>query len=121
MTALRAGTGLHPLPNLLLQDVTPVSRLTRLRIDVRKHVLKDGFLMTQELARLPVELPQDTGLTDRQCQLMSARVHQDPLEHFVEVERFAGDVLEVPDQFPSVRVERHRGAGVKPSVPRLRA
>ena len=45
-----------------------------------------------------------------------ADVDQHPLEHFVEIERFAGHVLEVPHQLAVVEIERHRGRGVERRV-----
>ena len=49
-------------------------------------------------AALAIELPQNAGLADREQRLLAADVDQHALVHFVEVERFAGRVLEVPLQ-----------------------
>src|SRR5712671_5126155 len=102
MPTLRAGTGLHGLPYLLLENIAPVGGLTSLRIDVREDVLKNGFLVTQKLAGSPVELPQDTRLADGEHHSLIADIHEHSLIHLVEVQRLAGHMLEVPDELAIV-------------------
>ena len=121
VAAFGAGTGLNPLAGLLLEDVAAIGRLARLRIDPREDVLEDGFLEGEELAGLAVELPQDAGLADGEQQLLAAAVDQHALEHFVQVERFAGHVLEIPGQLAVVGIQRQRRAGEERLVARLGA
>ena len=49
--ALRARARLHPLPDLLLEDVAAIRRLAGLRIDAREDVLEDRLLEVRETCR----------------------------------------------------------------------
>ena len=80
-----------------------------LRIDAIEDVLEDRFLVAEVLAGPAIELPQDAGLADREHELLIADVDEHALEDFVEVERFAGNVLVVPRQLAVVDVQRQRG------------
>src|SRR5262245_42000273 len=121
VATFRTGTRLYPLPDLLLEDVTPIRRFAGSRIDARKHVLKDSFLVTEKLAGLPIELPQNTRFTDRKHQLPLADIYENPLKHLVEVQRFTGSVLEMPDKLAVVRIEGQRRTRVQPFVSGFRA
>src|SRR5438876_10455455 len=93
VAAFRAGTGMQPLANLLLLNIVPVGRLAGDRIDAGEDVLENGFLVAEEFSGDPVELPENPRLADRKHQLLSTVVDKNALEHFVEIERFTGDVL----------------------------
>ena len=45
-------------------------------------------------------------------QFLAAVVHQDALEHFVQIQRLAGSVIEPPLQLAGIDVERHGRVGV---------
>src|SRR5712692_6883469 len=121
MATLRAGTGLHPLADPLFDDVAPVGGRAGLAIDSIEHVLKDGLRVAEEPPGLPVQLPQDARLADREEHFLIADVDQDALEHLVEVERFGRYVLVVPRERPFVWSERQGGAGVERRVGILHA
>ena len=53
-----------------------------------------------------IQLPQDSGLADREDQLLAAGVDEHALVHLVEVQRLARRVLEMPRQLAVVDVER---------------
>src|SRR5205085_1387383 len=76
MSAFGARTGLNPFSDLLLEDVAAISRLARLRIDVREDILKDSFLKREELVRLAIEFPEHAGLANGEDQLLAAAIHQ---------------------------------------------
>src|SRR5262245_4328023 len=120
MATFGARTRLNPLSDLLLEYVASISRLTGLRIDPRKHILKYGFPMAHELAGPAVELPQDARLADRKHQLLLADIYQDPLEHLIEIQRFSGDMLEVPLQFAVIGVQRQSGIRIETFVASFR-
>ena len=103
VSAFGARTGLNPLADLLLEDVAAISRLAGLRIDAGEDVLEDRLLEAEKLVRLAVELPEHAGLADGKHQLLAAAVDQHALEHFVEIQRFAGHVLEIPGEFADRR------------------
>ena len=90
--------------------------MPRLRIDLLEHVLKDGVLVAEELAGLAIDLPQHAGLADGEEVLLGADVDQHLLEHFVEIERLAGHVLDVPRQRAVLDAQRHRRRGVERRV-----
>ena len=71
-------------------------RLAGVRIELVPDVLEDRFFVAEILAGLAIELPQHAVLADREHQLLIAGVDEHALEHDVEIERFAGRVLEVP-------------------------
>src|SRR6185295_13544584 len=96
VAALGARARLHPLAGLLLEDVGAIGRRAALRIDRLEHVLEDRFLVAEERAVAPIELPENPRLADREDDFLIADVDEDALEHFVEVERLAGRVLVVP-------------------------
>src|SRR6266571_144717 len=111
--ALGAGTRLHPLAGLLLEDVAPVLRRAGLRVDRLEDVLEHRFLVAEEPAILPIDLPQDARLADREHDLLVADVDEHAFEHFVEIERFARRVLVVPRERPVLRPDRDRGARIE--------
>jgi hypothetical protein len=94
-----------------------VCQLAGLAVDAREHILEHGLLQAEKFPGLPVELPQDAGLADGEQQLLRAGIHQHPLVHFVEIERFAGHMLVVPVQLAIVRIERQGGVGKSPRSP----
>src|SRR5205823_13498535 len=102
--------------DLLLEDVAAISRLTGLGIDVSKDILKHGFLVTQKPAGFPVELPQNAGLAYGEYQFLFADIHQHALKHLVQIQRFAGNMLKVPDELAIVRIEGQRRTREEPFV-----
>ncbi len=74
--------------------------------------------MIDVLARLPVQLPEDPGLADREHGFLAAHVDEHALVHLVEIERFTGRMLVVPLQGAAVGIERERAARVQPAVER---
>src|SRR5206468_3473830 len=102
VAAFRARARADPVADLGFDDVAAVRHRPRLRVDRIEDVLEDRFLVAEELARLTIELPQDAGLADGEHQLPAVDVHEHALEYFVEIERFAGCVLEEPRQLPGV-------------------
>src|SRR5260370_33777927 len=109
MAALRAGTDLKPLADLLLQDVAAVCWFSSLGVDVGEEVLVDRFLVAEKLAGFAIDSPQDSGLADGEQQLAPVEIYQDTFDHLVHVEALAGRMLEVPLEPAGVRVERQRG------------
>src|SRR6266567_5653654 len=93
VSTLRAGTDLKPLADLLLQDVAAIRWLTGLSVDVSEKGLVHRFLMAEILAGFAIEFPQDSGLADREQQLAPVEIHDDPFEHLVHIEGFAGSML----------------------------
>ena len=85
-------------------------------IYVVEDVLEDGLLVAEELAGLPIQLPEDAVLAGAEDHLAVLEVDQHPLEDLVEVEALAGDVLEVPLQQAVVRPQGDRRAGVERRV-----
>ena len=73
-----------------------------------KTFWKTVSLCAEELAGPAIELPQHAGLADREHELVGADVDEHALEHLVEIERFAGNVLEVPRQLAVVDVQAPR-------------
>ena len=119
VSAFGARTRLNPFADLLLEDVAAIRWLSCLRIDAREDVLEDRFLKPEELVSLAVELPQDPGFADGKHQLLAAAVDQHALEDFIEIERFAWHMLEVPGELAVVRIERDRRAGEQRLVSRF--
>ncbi len=93
-----------------------VGGLAGLGIDLREDVLEDRLTEAGELAGLPIELPQDAGLADREQRALGADVDEHLLEHFVHVERLARDVLVVPGERAVLRVERDGGGRIERRV-----
>ena len=86
MAAFRARTSLQPLSEPLLQDVRTIGRPAGLWIESFPDVLKHGFLVTEILARLPIELPQDAVLAHREHEVLVVVVDQHALEDDVEIQ-----------------------------------
>ena len=103
----------NPLLDFLLDDVRPIPRYPRLRIDQIEDVLEDRLLVVDEPAVGSIELPQNAGLADREDEFLRRDVDEDALEDLVEIERFGGRVLVVPHQRAGVDVERERGRCVE--------
>src|SRR5207245_1675070 len=95
VSALGAGTRRNPLPHLLLEDVAAISWLARHGVNAGKDVLEHRLPEAKKLVCLAVKLPQDSGFANRKQQLLAVAVDQHALVHFVEIQRFAGDMLEV--------------------------
>src|SRR5438105_2279695 len=76
--------GLHPFSDRRLQDLSSIGRHAGFRIDRIEDVLKDGFLVAEELAVGAIELPEDAGLPDREHELSGADIHQHAFVDFVE-------------------------------------
>src|SRR5207244_11746808 len=76
VAAFGARATLYPQSEFLFRDVLPIFRLAGLRIEAGPDVLKDSFLVTEILARLPVELPQDAILPDREDQVLVSVVNE---------------------------------------------
>ena len=55
-------------------------------------------------------------LSDREHEALVAAVHEHPLEHLVEIERLAGNVLEVPVEFTGIDIDRDGRVRVEPLV-----
>src|SRR6187551_3832876 len=90
VAAFRARATLHPLADCRLDDVGAIARLARLGIDAIEDVLEHRFLVAEEATGLAVELPQDSGLADREHGFVTADVDEHSLVDFVEIERFTG-------------------------------
>ena len=112
VAALGARAGGDPLVDLLLEDVAAIGGPAGLAIDVRVDVLEDGLLEVEQRAGAAIELPQDARLADGEERLLGADVHRHLLVDLVEIQRFAGLVLEAPDQRAGVGVEPDGGGGV---------
>ena len=119
MTALGARAPVDPLADLVVDDVGAIHRRPGLRIELLPHVLEDGLLVTEILARLAIELPEHAVLADREHQILSARIDEHALEDDVEVERFTGRVRVVPRQLAGIEIERDGGARVERLVERV--
>ncbi len=111
-----AGTHREPLSNSHALDVVPVAHSTRLRVDLREDVLVYGLLETQEFARPAVEFPEDPVFPDAEHHGSAFHVHEHSLEGLIQVEGFAGNVGEEPDDFPRLGVEGQRRVRVKRGV-----
>src|SRR5688572_3996944 len=98
VTALSARARVDPLADLVVDDVGAIRRRAGLRIELLPDVLEDGFLVTEILAGLAIELPEHAVLADGEYQVLAGGVDEHALEHDVEVERFAGRVRVVPRQ-----------------------
>src|SRR6185436_1969164 len=99
-------------------DVGAIARLTGFGIDAIEDVLEHGLLVAEESARLAVELPQDSGLADREHGALAADVDEHALVDLVEVERLARRMLVIPLQAAVVRIQRERRARVQRAVER---
>src|SRR5688572_23518481 len=91
-----------------LEDVGPVARHARLWIDTVVHVLVDHFLVTEELSRAAIDLPENAGLAGVERHFLIADVDEHTLEDLVEIEGLRGRVLVVPRELASVRIQRDR-------------
>ena len=120
LAARGARAHVHRLIELHFENVGPIARHAGLRIDALPDRLLHHLLVAEELTGAPIELPQHAGLAGAERHLLRADVDEHPLEHFVEVERLSGRVLEVPRQLPGVCVQRQRGGRVERLVERRR-
>ncbi len=100
----------------MFENVGPVGKLTLALVLPLEDVLKDRFLGVEELAGLAVELPQDARLADVERQLAAADIDEHALKDLIQIERFAGHVLEVPGELAGVGFERQRRTGVERGV-----
>ena len=113
VAAFRAWAGRDPLIGLLVQDVLAIGDLAGLGIDLAEDVLEQGLLFAQELAGDAVELPQDAILADGHQRLLIAMIDQHALEDFVEIQRFARHMLEIPFELAGIGIERQGRTGVE--------
>ncbi len=86
MAAFRARASLDPFTESLLQDIRTIVRPAGLGIEPLPYVLKHGLLVVEVLARLPIQLPQDAVLADREQQVLVVVVDEHALEHDVEIQ-----------------------------------
>jgi len=88
------------------------SDLSGFRIDALEHGLVGCFARPQEFARAPVERPNDSRLSDCQQRLPRAiphvDVHENLLEHMIEIPVVAGQKLVVPHDLAGIGVESQR-------------
>ena len=121
VAAFGSRAALHPFAELLLDDVVAVVRLAGLRIEGIVDVLKHGFLVAEILAVLAIVLPENAVLAGAENQLLAAIVDQDALEYFIQIERFAGSMIEVPRELAGIDIQSHGRVGVeRRAVARLR-
>src|SRR5262249_39581384 len=109
VAALCAGTDLKPLADPLLQNVAAVRWFAGLRVDVGEKGLVHRFLKPKKPAGFAVEFPQYSGLADSEQELAPIDIYQDPFEHLVHIEGFAGRMLEIPLEPTAVGIERECG------------
>src|SRR5436190_18026023 len=95
VAAFRARTTLYPFSEPLLEDVRPIVRSARLRIEPVPHVLKHGLFVAEVLARLSIELPQNAVLPYSEQQVLVAVIDEHALEHHVEIQRLGGGMLKM--------------------------
>ena len=105
-------------PTRALDDVASIGGCAGRGVDRLEDVLENRLLVPEELPGLPIEFPEDTWLANREHQLAAVEVDQHALENFVEVERLAWRVLEVPGERPVIRVERHGRTRIQRAVER---
>jgi len=60
----------------------------------------------EEFAGDPVQLPQNAGLADGHHGFLVAVIDQHPLEHFIQVQRFARGVLKIPFELSIIGIQR---------------
>src|SRR5690242_1250290 len=111
MATLGARTRWDPFPSFRCDDVWPVLEQPLFPIQPGEDVLKDSFFRVDELSGFSIELPQDAGFADREGGFSIADIDQDPLVHFIEIERLAANVLEVPGDRTVVGPQRQRRTG----------
>ena len=83
----------------------PVSRRPGLGVNLVIHRLLHHFLAAEVLPCPSIQLPKDAPLAGAERQFLIADVDQHALEDFVEIERFARRMLEIPDQLAVFRVQ----------------
>ena len=113
MAACGARAHRHPVADSGRSDVFAVAHNAGSRVDEVENVLVDRLFMRQVLSGLPVQLPEDSVFPHRKQQALAVAIDQDLLEGFVQVERFSGNVLAVPDDGAVVRIDRQGGVGVE--------
>src|SRR5439155_10735339 len=111
VAAFRARASWYPLCVRLLQHLGAVCRPAGPRIERLPHVLKHGFLVAEVLAGLPIELPEDAVLPDREQQVLVVVVDEHTLEHDIEIQCLCRRMLEVPGELACVDIQRERRAG----------
>ena len=94
LAALGAGAGGDPV-DLRLDDVVR-GRSARRSSDRSSRRRSGTRSLGRGTCRSAIVLPEDAGLADREDELLGAEVDEHALEHLVEIERFAGHVLEEP-------------------------
>src|SRR5262249_1690396 len=86
MAAGGTRAALDPLAEFLFEDILPVMRSPGCGIELIPDVLKDSFFVAKIFAGLPIQLPQDTVLSDSEEQALSGVVHQHAFKNDIEIE-----------------------------------
>src|SRR5690606_34654629 len=73
-----------------------------------EDVLEHHFAMIDIFAGLAVHDPENAALADLVEALLAIDIDEDMLERIVEIERLAGEILVIPEDFPIVGIERQR-------------
>ena len=75
-------------------------------------VLKNGFLMAEILAGLPVEFPEDSVFSYREDHVLATVIDQHALENDIQIERLARRVRERPGKLPGFGIQRERRVSI---------
>src|SRR5262249_53363953 len=98
LAARGAGAGLYPVAALLFDDVIAIMHLPRGLVDLVEDVLKNHLLVIEKSSGFAVELPEDASFARGKEQVLAADIDKDAFEDLIHVERFAGNMLEVPGE-----------------------
>src|SRR5688572_854985 len=121
VAALGARAAVDPLADFGVDDVLPIARFARLGIELLPDVLEDRLLVSEILARLAIQLPQDAVLAGGEDEGLARGIDAHAFEYDVHVERFTRRVRVVPGELAGLHVERERAAGVERLFARVHA
>ena len=100
------GSACIHLSDFLLDDVVAVVRLRRSSGSTCRRCSGKPFPCGRDICRSCDRASRGSRLCPREHHLLAAVIDQHALEDFVQIERFAGHVLEIPGEFAVVGLQR---------------